>query len=154
MSLLNKTRNLPAKSYGSGDFDIFKQFNELFNRSAGADFYDSSLSSFSPVVNIKETKDSYHVEAEIPGVKKEDVEVSIKDDYLVIKGEKKSFNEDKREQYHRVERSHGSFYRTIALPSDIDKDKINAELKDGVLTVEIMKSESKKEDSQKSIPIH
>lgn len=153
MSLLNKSRsNLPVKSYGSGDFDIFKQFNDFFNR--GSDFYDSSLTSLSPLVNIEETKEGYHVEAELPGVKKEDVEVSIKDDYLVIKGEKRSFNEEKKDQYHRVERSHGSFYRTIALPGDIDKDQINAELKDGVLNLDIMKSASKKDEATKKIPIH
>ncbi|MFA6235724.1 MAG: Hsp20/alpha crystallin family protein [Bacteriovorax sp.] len=153
MSLLSKSsRNLPVKS-SPGSYDVFKYFDDFFNRS-GADFYDSSASAFSPSVNIEETKDSYRVEAEIPGVQKKDVEVSVKDDYLVIKGEKKSFSEEKRDQYHRVERSHGSFYRTIALPGDIDKDKINAELKDGVLNIEIMKSESKKEEAQKSIPIH
>lgn len=148
MNLLNRSsRNLPAKS---GEYDVFKQFNDFFNR--GADFFDSGV-SFSPVVNIEETKDGYHVEAEIPGVQKEDVEVSVKDDYLVIKGEKKSFDEEKRDQYHRVERSHGSFYRTIELPSDIDKENINAELKDGVLNIDIKKSD-KKEESAKSIPIH
>jgi len=150
MSLL-KSSNLPAKSFKS-DFDVFKNINDFFNRS-NADFYDASSSDFSPLVNIEESEDGYHVEAEIPGVKKEDVEVHIKDDYLVIKGEKKSFNEDKRGQYHRIERSHGSFYRTIVLPSDIDKENIKAELKDGILKIDISKSQEV-HDPEKKIAIH
>jgi HSP20 family protein len=101
------------------------------------------------MVNIEETEDAYHLEAELPGVKKEDVEVNVKDDYLVIKGEKKSFNEEKKDQYHRVERSHGSFYRTIALPGDIDKENIHAELKDGVLVVDIKKAENTSANERK-----
>lgn len=150
MSLLKSSNSLPVKSYKS-DFDVFKNINDFFNRN-GSDFYDGS-GTFSPLVNIQESKDGYHVEAEIPGVDKKDVEVNIKDDYLVIKGEKKSFNEEKKGQYHRIERSHGSFYRTIALPSDIDKEKINAELKDGILKIDIVKSHTKAE-AEKKIAIH
>lgn len=133
----NGSRNLPSKSHRFSDTDIFKSFDDFFNQRS--DFYDSALTSFSPMVNIDETDDAYHVEAELPGVKKEDVDISLKDDYLVIKGEKKSFHEEKKNKYHRVERSHGSFYRTIALPGDIDQDKISAELKDGLLEIEIKK---------------
>lgn len=154
MSLLNKyneTKNVPAKHRFS-DYDIFKSFDEFFNRRFG-DFYEGSATSFSPLVNIDESKDAYHVEAELPGVKKEDVDISIKDEYLVIKGEKKSFHEEKKDQYHRVERSHGSFYRTIALPSDINKDQINAELKDGVLMIDIKKL-ANVPSTEKKIAIH
>ncbi len=153
MSLLNKSgesKNVPVKHRFS-DNDIFKGFDDFFNRRLG-DFYEGG-SSFSPMVNIDETKEAYHVEAELPGVKKEDIDVSIKDDYLVIKGEKKSFNEEKRDQYHRVERTHGSFYRTIALPGDIDKDQISAELKDGLLSIDIKKS-ANAQSSEKKISIH
>jgi HSP20 family protein len=94
------------------------------------------------------------LEAELPGVKKEDLEINIKDDYLVIKGEKKSFNEEKKKgQLIKVERSFGSFYRTIALPSDIDKEQVNAELKDGLLHIEIKKSANQVSE-QKKIPVH
>lgn len=141
MSLLNKsgeTKNVPVK-HRYNDTDLFKSFDDFFNRKL-SEFYEGGASAFSPTVNIDETKEAYHVEAELPGVKKEDVEVSIKDDYLMIKGEKKSFHEEKKDQYHRVERSHGSFFRTIALPGDIDKDKVSAELRDGRLSIEIKKS--------------
>lgn len=152
MSLLNKSgesKNVPVKHRFS-DTDIFKSFDDFFSRRF-SDFEGGA--AFSPMVNIDETKDAYHVEAELPGVKKEDIDVSIKDDYLVIKGEKKSFNEEKKDQYHRVERSHGSFYRTIALPGDIDQENISAELKDGLLSIEIKKSD-KVEKNEKKISIH
>lgn len=153
MSLLNKsgeTKNVPAK-HRFNDNEIFKSFDDFFNRKF-SDFYEGA-SSFSPTVNIDESKEGYHVEAELPGVKKEDVEVRIKDDYLVIKGEKRSFDEEKRDQYHRVERSHGSFYRTIALPSDIDAEQISAELKDGLLKIDIKKSRNAMVN-EKKISIH
>lgn len=152
MSILNKSgdsKNVPVKHRFS-DTDIFKSFDDFFSRRFN-DFDGSS--AFSPMVNIDETKDAYHVEAELPGVKKEDIDVSIKDDYLVIKGEKKSFNEEKKDQYHRIERSHGSFYRTIALPGDIDQEQISAELKDGLLFIEIKKS-ANVEKAEKKISIH
>jgi HSP20 family protein len=152
MNLFDKSsRNLPAKQRW-GDYDVFKQFDDFFSR-RGDDFYDVGFTTFSPVVNIDESEDAYHLEAELPGVDKDDIEINVKDDYLVIKGEKNSFNEEKRDKYHRVERSHGSFYRTIALPGDIDKESINAELKNGVLSVEIKKAINR-ESSEKKITIH
>ncbi|MGZ3788023.1 MAG: Hsp20/alpha crystallin family protein [Bacteriovorax sp.] len=146
MNFLKSTssRNHPTKSRSSLDYGLRKNVNDFINR-RGEDHYDKTLSSFSPEVYIEETDDAYLVEAEIPGVKKEDVEVFVKNDYLVIKGENR---------LHRVERSHnGSFYRTIALPSDIDKDQIDAELKDGLLQVEIKKS-TDKESTEKKIMVH
>lgn len=132
-------RNLPAKYYANSDHDLAKYFDEFFNKKL-FDNVEMGLSSFAPVVNIQESKEGYHVEAELPGLEKENVDVNIKDDYLIIKGEKRGYNEEKKDQYHRIERSHGSFYRAIALPSDIDKEKINAELKNGVLKIDIMKA--------------
>lgn len=154
MSLLNKTtesKAIPVKHRFS-DYDFFKSFDDFFNRRVGDYFYEGAT-TFSPLVNIVESKDAYFVEAELPGVKKEDIDVSMKEDYLVIKGEKKSFNEEKKEQYRRVERSHGSFYRTIALPSDIDKEQIDAQLKDGVLMISLKKS-ANLEQNEKKISIH
>ncbi len=143
MSFLSKSsgRNVPIKFNRAANYDVFKSFDDFFNQ-RGDEFYDASGAAFSPMVNIEETENSYHVEAELPGVKKEDVDVSLKDDYLIIKGEKKSFSEEKKDQYRRIERSHGNFYRTIALPSDINKDEVNAELKDGLLLIDIKKSQA------------
>jgi len=73
----------------------------------------------------------------------------MKDDFLVIRGDKKSYVEDKKEQYHRIERSHGSFYRAVQLPKDIDREKIHAELIDGVLKVDVMKYSSIPQDGKR-----
>lgn len=118
--------------------DFARSIDEMFN-SWSPKAFDNALKGFAPAMNIKEDADCYTIEAELPGVKKEDIEVNVKDDHLIIRGQKNSIDENKNEQYHRVERTHGSFYRTIALPSDFDKEQIKAELNDGVLHVEVAK---------------
>ena len=107
------------------------------------------LDSFVPVVNIKEDDKSYYVEAELPGVKKEDMEISVKEGNLTLKGEKKTFKEDKKEDYHRIERSYGSFFRKIPLSADCDTEQVNANYADGLLTVTIAKKKTKESGSRK-----
>lgn len=119
-------------------YDLLSNVDELMSR-RWPDLFDAGLASYAPRMNIQESANSYHIEAELPGVKKEDVQVVLKDDHLVISGEKKSIKEDQKDQYRRIERSHGSFYRTVSIPRDVDRDKITAELVDGVLRVDIVK---------------
>lgn len=107
------------------------------------------LDSFVPAVNIKEDDKAYYVEAELPGVKKDDMEISVKDGTLTLKGEKKTFKEDKKENFHRVERSYGSFYRSIPLANDCDTEQVNANYQDGLLTVTIAKKKSKESTGRK-----
>ena len=97
-----------------------------------------------PAVDIAEVNGHLKIKAEIPGMKKEDLKVSVKNGYLMISGEKKQEKETKESSYHRVERYYGQFCRTIALPSDVEADKVKAEYKDGVLNIEIPKPESMK----------
>lgn len=115
---------------------------------------DSSMAmevkrDFAPALNILESDRGYHIETELPGVKRDDVKVEIKNDYLVISGEKRSFNEDKRNDYHHIERTHGTFYRSIYLPKDADKEKIAAELKEGVLSIDMAKKAPQTVDNRK-----
>jgi HSP20 family protein len=98
------------------------------------------IPDFVPSINIQETADGYHLEAELPGVQKEDVEVLVKGDCLVLRGKKKGLNDEAEGRYFCIERESGDFYRSIPIPLDVDKDKIIAELKDGVLRVDIKKS--------------
>ncbi len=100
---------------------------------------------FAPVVDVYETDQDLVVKAELPGVKKENLEVSIRDNALYIKGEKKEEKEEKTETYHRVERVYGRFERTIPLPTDIKLESAKAEFKDGVLEIRIPKAEGAKE---------
>ena len=100
---------------------------------------------FAPVVDVYETDQELVVKAELPGVKKENVEVTIRDNALHIRGEKKEEKEEKTETYHRVERVYGKFERVRPLPTDVKVEAAKAEFKDGVLEIRIPKAESSKE---------
>lgn len=92
-----------------------------------------------PAIDVFERDDKFVVKAELPGMKEEDVDVSVTGDTLTIKGEKKTETEVKEEDYYRSERSYGSFYRSIPLPSTVDPGKIEANIEDGVLEVTLPK---------------
>lgn len=99
---------------------------------------------FAPAVDIKESAEAVVVKAEIPGIEAQDINISVTGDVLTIKGEKKSEREEKEENYHLVERSYGSFSRSMALPAAVDLDKIEAKYDKGVLTVTCPKKEGVK----------
>jgi HSP20 family protein len=92
-----------------------------------------------PRVDVSETESEIKIEAELPGVDEKDVEVVLSDGRLTIKGEKKQEKEEKKKDYHMVERSYGSFARSIALPFEADPDKVKATFAKGVLNVTVPK---------------
>jgi HSP20 family protein len=102
-------------------------------------------------VDVKDLKDKIEVKADIPGLAKDDIEVSIQDGNLVIKGEKEEEKEEKGKDFYRKERSSGSFYRAIDLPCAVDADKVNANYKNGVLELVLPKT---KEAQPKQIKIN
>jgi HSP20 family protein len=99
---------------------------------------------FAPVMDVKETADQIVVKAEVPGMDAKEINISVTGDVLTIKGEKKSEREEKDENYHVVERSYGSFSRSLTLPAAVDLDKIEAKYDKGVLTVTCAKKEEVK----------
>lgn len=103
-----------------------------------------SMAAWSPSCDIYETKNEIVVKAEIPGVKKEDIKLSLQENVLTLTGERKFEEETKKENYVRVERGYGSFTRSFTLPSYVDVKKIGAEFKDGLLEVKLPKSEETK----------
>ncbi len=103
-----------------------------------------SLSTWAPACDIYENENEIVVKAELPEVKKEDVQVAIENNVLSIRGERKFSEETKQENYHRVERSYGEFMRSFTLPSFVDASKVNAEFKDGLLRVTMPKREEAK----------
>ena len=130
------------------EFSPFKLFNTpfVFNRpNVVTDGY-----KWRPATDISETKDSYEVRAELPGVSKDDVQISVKDNLLSIKGEKRQENMDESKNHKLIERRYGTFERNITLPSKVDTDNINAKFNDGVLTLSIPKPEEVK---PREIPI-
>ena len=103
-----------------------------------------------PTVDVTETDGNVMVKAELPGMDPKDIDIDITGDVLTLKGEKKSEEEKKDERYYFRERHYGSFQRTFQLPAGVDNDKVDANFKNGVLTVRIPKSE---ESKQKKIEI-
>ena len=132
---------------GRNFFSLMHPFNSVFNDifSPSGD-RDKSLAgwNWNPKVDIYDDKENIVVKAELPGVAKEDIVVDVKDRVLTLKGESTHDNEVKEENYYRRERGPGCFERAFTLPEDVNPDSINAEYKDGILTVTIPKPEKQK----------
>jgi HSP20 family protein len=107
---------------------------------------EGTLSSFVPSVNTREGESAYHVEIDLPGIKKEDIEITTEDNTLTISGERKLREEEKEDDYYRVESAYGKFSRSFTLPEKVDVENIHAESHDGVLEVIIPKL--KEEDTK------
>ena len=105
--------------------------------------------SFVPSVNVTEDEKEIVVSTELPGIDQKDVELSLDDGILTIKGQKKQQQENKDENCYRMERSYGSFERRIGLPSEVDRDKSTADFKKGVLTIHLPKIEQEKLKAKK-----
>ncbi|HKW90368.1 MAG TPA: Hsp20/alpha crystallin family protein [Methylomirabilota bacterium] len=101
-----------------------------------------SLGDWTPQMDISETKDSLVAKVEVPGMDSKDIQISLQDNLLTIKGEKRHEREEKDEHYHRVERAYGSFTRSVRLPVAVDASKVTATFKNGLLTVTLPKTPS------------
>jgi len=134
--------------------NIIRRVDTPSRRDVFADFFDNffdsdllpSAGKLAPAVDISEHKDKYTVKADLPGLKQEDVKVELDDGVLKISGDRKSEREEKDEtkKYHYYERTYGAFERRFVLPRDTDAEKIDAKYENGVLTVDIPKTEAKK----------
>ena len=103
-----------------------------------------ATSEWQPRVDIAETETALEVKVDLPGIKPDDVEISVTDDRLTIQGERKEEKETKDKTVHRIERSYGSFHRSIALPAGTKADEVSAESDNGVITITLPKpAESK-----------
>jgi HSP20 family protein len=100
-----------------------------------------------PAMDVQETDKEFLVKADLPEVKKEDVKVELENGVLSVQGERKQEKEEKGKKFHKVERSYGKFVRRFALPSEVDAAKVQADFKDGVLSVHLPKAEGAKPKS-------
>ena len=136
-------------------FDPFREIKELENRLfqnyVPAVQSDKGINAFTPSVNTREDEKAYYIEVDLPGVKKEDIKVDIKDNTLTISGERKFKDEVKEDDYYKIETSIGKFSRTFTLPEDADVENIDAKSENGVLDIVIPKV--KKEESVKTIEV-
>ena len=139
-------------------FPLQREMNRIFD-----DFFQgwdvapfagpsARLAAFHPSIDVKESDKEISVKAELPGLEEKDVEVLLDNETLTIKGEKKEEKEDKGKGYYHVECSYGSFHRVIPLPAGIDKKKVQAQFKNGVLNITLPKAEEAKAKGKK-IPI-
>jgi HSP20 family protein len=129
-------------------FDSF--FNDFFSPEKRPTEKDG-LWGWNPAVDVYENDEAIIVKAELPGVDKNQITVDVEGRVLTIKGERKYENEVKEDNYYRRERSYGSFHRAFTLPDDVDPDAIKADYKDGVLKIQVPKSEAHK---PKQITVH
>lgn len=127
--------------------DLNREMNRLFDSFFRGDVVDDGAlgTSWTPAVDILEQEDAYVLEAELPGLKKEDVKISVQDNILTLRGEKKDERKESRNGYLRMETGYGSFTRSFTLPSTINTSKIEAEFKDGVLKILAPKAEEAKQ---------
>lgn len=133
-----KTHDWPGM-FGSLHNEIDKVFHD-FTQSVGLTPNRSNGNTLlSPVINVAETDKALEITAELPGVEQQDVDVTVLDNRLTIQAEKKIEEQDKSKDYHLVERSYGKFARTMSLPFEVDPDKIDAQFKNGILTVTLPK---------------
>jgi HSP20 family protein len=103
-----------------------------------------ATSAWLPSVDVFEDKESLKIVAELPGLKPEDVKITLENSTLTLRGEKKQVAEEKTERVHRYERSYGSFERSFSLPNTVDADKVAASFENGVLTITLPKAEKAK----------
>lgn len=114
--------------------DIFNSFISALDKNS-----QTGISTFVPLVNTREGQYAYHIELDLPGVKKEDISIHNDGDAIIISGERKFSQETKKEDYYHVESSYGKYQRRFTLPKDVDLEHIEATYADGVLEVVIPK---------------
>ena len=125
-------------------FDTLRrEMDTLFDRYLGWDG-GRSMAMFEPPADVAETEDAYEVTVDLPGLKADDFNVEIKEGDLWITGQKRDEREEKGWNYHRVERHYGEFRRVIPLATPVDAEKVEAHYKDGVLSIQVPKSETAK----------
>jgi HSP20 family protein len=120
--------------------------DDFFNEAVGT----QGRGKFMPGMDVSETDDQYQINLEIPGMNKEDINISMEKGLLTISGEREMEKESEGKKYHRVERRYGKFSRSLQLPDNVDADSVKANYKDGILTISVAKSE---EEVKKQIEI-
>jgi HSP20 family protein len=126
-------------------FQNLRRLNSFLDEAIGGFPFGSEsgalTAAWTPAVDVFEDKDAVKIVAELPGVKPEDVKISLENQTLTMRGEKRQVAEEKTERVHRYERTYGAFERTFALPGTVDADRIEANYADGLLTITLPKVE-------------
>jgi len=147
MSLIRWNPNRELATFPTDTLSMQREINKMFDSFfRGGIQDDGSLipSVWTPAVDVAEDENEYVVKVELPGVSKDDVKITMQENILTIRGEKKEEKETKESHFQRVERSYGSFQRSFTLPTHVKNEKIEASYKDGILTVTLPKAEEAK----------
>jgi HSP20 family protein len=139
----------PFANFGN----LHSVFNDLFDDNFDRSGMEPTISKWYPAVDVLESKDSYLIRAELPGMKREDIKVEIKDGTLVLSGERKSEKPAEGVEYRHLERVDAKFWRSFSLPETVKQDGIEATYKDGVLEIRVPKTEKAK-PRQIEISVH
>jgi len=118
-----------------------RRFSDLLD-----DFFNEAVSSsnaFVPGIDISETDDQFQVAVELPGMERDDIEVSLENNILSVSGERKFEEKENGKKYHKVENHYGAFTRSVQLPDNVDSDSVDARYEDGILHINVDKSEDK-----------
>ena len=137
----------------AGFGDVRSVFNDLFDENFGRSSAQPSISKWYPAVDVLESKESYLIRAELPGMKREDIKVEVKDGTLVLSGERKSEKPAEGVEYRHAERVAAKFWRSFSLPETVKQDGIEATYKDGILEIRVPKAEEAK-PRQIEISVH
>lgn len=129
----------PARELDTLQSDVNRLFDSFFGRRGEPGGASAARRRWVPAMDLVETDDSLVLRADLPGLGRDDVAIEVKDGVLTIAGERKAEHEEKKEGYHRVERSFGRFSRSLELPQGVDAGSVSAEFADGVLEVRIPK---------------
>lgn len=140
----NDREAVPAPSASEYRWDPFRMMDALlrwdpFRSDLGASFGGAGGYDFAPRFDVKETKDGYLIKADLPGVKEEELSVSLTGNQLTVSGKREEEHRDEGERYYAMERSYGTFARTFSLPDSVDGEHVTADLKDGILAIHIPK---------------
>lgn len=123
-------------------YALQREMNRMFDRFF-SDFslspYEDRITSYWPSVDVSESEKEIKVTAELPGMEHKDIDISIANDVLTLRGEKKIEKEEKEENYYRKERSYGAFHRDVPLPAEVETENVEAIFKNGILTIRLPK---------------
>lgn len=146
-------RRFPLTTSTAGPFErmheeidrLFDEFMPQLPTAGETDFRHGLLAT----VDVGETDEAVEVTADLPGIEQKDIDVSLRNGNLLIRGERKQETEEKKKNFYRAERSYGAFSRSVPLPCEVDQDRIEARFRNGVLTVILPKSQTARESERK-----
>jgi HSP20 family protein len=138
--MANVTRWNPSNQAAAVREPLFRLFDTFFNEGGE----DLASRTWTPPVDIQETDDAYRIQAELPGMTRDDIQITMENNVLRLSGERKFEKDVKKENFHRIERVYGTFTRSFALPTQVSPEKVEAKFENGVLTITVPKAEQAK----------